>query len=427
MRDLLIKNGLVVDPASNIQGVYDVLIENGKIAKVGADICKSGISIIDATGLIVCPGFVDMHVHLRDPGFEYKEDIITGCEAAVSGGVTSLLCMPNTNPVTDNEKTIDYITKKSSNAKAHVYICAAMTDGLKGDNVGNFEMYKKAGVKAVSDDGRPVVNSQIMKEVITSASSNHLLPISHCEDLKIIDGGIVNEGKISKALAVKGMSRLSEDSITKREVDLAKELDLPIHIAHVSTAGSTEYIRQAKKNGVKVTAETCPHYFAFTDEKLLSKDADYRMNPPLREENDVLAIIEGIKDSTFDCIVTDHAPHTELEKADFFKAPNGVCGVETSFAAANTFLVKPGIINISKLVSLMAVNPARLLQINAGSIKVGTPADIAIIDLEKEWTVVPQMLHSKSKNTAFKNVKLSGKVIKTIVDGEIVYDELAGE
>lgn len=422
MATLLIRNGFVVDPAQGIEGLADVLVENGLVKTVEEHIPTAGIDrVVEAKGLTVIPGLVDMHVHLRDPGFTEKEDIHTGCNAAVTGGVTSVMCMPNTRPVTDNADTIRYIRERAASAKAKVYICAAATKGMAGGELADYAMYKAEGVTAVSDDGRPVESAQLMEEAMLSAKRNGLAIVSHCEDLKLIGKGIMNLGAVSDDLGVHGMDRRSEDSITERELKIAERVGARIHICHVSTRRSVELIREAKRRGVKVTAETCPHYFAYTDEKLRSRDADYRMNPPLREKEDVEAVIQGIQDGTFDCIVTDHAPHTKREKKDFLTAPNGVVGLETSLAAGIRFLVEPGYIGMSRLIELMAANPAKLMGINAGSLKPGTPADLALVDAKAMWTVLPERLQSKSKNSAFKFERLQGKVKYTFVNGEIAY------
>lgn len=418
---VLIRNGYVIDPSQGFEGISDIMIEDGKIAKIEPNISDRVDRVVEAKGLIVMPGLIDMHVHLRDPGFTQKEDIYTGCNAAVTGGITSVLCMPNTNPVIDNADTIDYINENALKARAKVYICGAISKDLKGQKLANFEEYHTLGVKAVSDDGRPVESDEMMAKAMVEAAKNDLSIISHCEDLGIVAGGIMHKGSMSEKLGVKGMDRISEDNMTARELLIANSTNTAIHIAHVSTKTATELIRAAKSNGIAVTAETCPHYFCYTHEKLSSRDADYRMNPPLREKSDVDAIIKGIKDGTFDCIVTDHAPHTKAEKNDFLTAPNGVVGMETSLAAAIKFLVEPEHITMYKLVELMSTNPAKILKINAGSLKVGMPADITIINKDMEWTVLPERLQSKSKNSAFKFEKLKGRVKYTFVDGEIAY------
>lgn len=418
---VLIRNGHVIDPSQGFDGISDIMIEDGKIAKIEPNITDRVDRVVEAKGLTVMPGLIDMHVHLRDPGFTQKEDIYTGCNAAVTGGITSVLCMPNTKPAIDNAATIKYIKENAKKARAKVYICGAVSKGIKGRTLGNFEEYRALGVKAVSDDGRPVESDEMMAKAMIEAAKNGLKIISHCEDLEIIAGGIMHKGEVSEMLGVKGMDRLSEDNMTARELLLANDTNTAVHIAHVSTKTSTGLIREAKSKGISVTAETCPHYFCYTHEKLSTRDADYRMNPPLREQEDVDAIIEGIKDGTFDCIVTDHAPHTKNEKSDFLTAPNGVVGMETSLAAAIKFLVEPGHITMYKLVELMSSNPAKILGINAGSLAVGMPADITIVNEDMEWTVLPERLQSKSKNSAFKFEKLKGRVKYTFVDGEIAY------
>lgn len=418
---MLIRNGYVIDPSQNIDMQADILIEDGRIVKIAEKITDRVDRVLEARGLTIVPGLIDMHVHLRDPGFTYKEDIHTGCGAAVAGGVTSVLCMPNTKPVTDNEETINYINEQASRARAKVYITGAITKGMAGGEMADFEMYRSLGVKAVSDDGKPVENDGMMEKALVEAEKNGLLVTSHCEDLAIINGGIMNLGKVSAELCVPGMDRRSEDSITKREILLAEKNNVRVHIAHVSTKGSVEIIRQAKKRGVKVTCETCPHYFAYTDERLRTRDADMRMNPPLREKEDVDAIIEGILDGTIDCIVTDHAPHAKKEKQDFMKAPNGTVGLETSLAVGIRFLVEPGIIPLNRLIELMSTNPAKILGIEGGSLKPGMPADMALIDTNVKWTVLPERLNSKSKNTVFKFERMQGRVRYTFVDGEIAF------
>ena len=292
MGTLLLRNGHVIDPAQEIDTEADVLIRDGKVERIEQHIQASGDvnQVIEARGLLVTPGLVDMHVHLRDPGFTEKEDIYTGCNAAVTGGVTSLLCMPNTKPAIDNEETIRYIQERAKTARARVYICGASTKAIAGRELGDYAMYRNLGIVAVSDDGRPVEDEFMMETAMCSAQKNGLAIVSHCEDLEIIDGGIIHKGSVSEELGVKGMDRLSEDRVTAREIAIAKRTGAPIHICHVSTRGSVEEIRKAKKKGIPVTAETCPHYFCFTHEKLRRRDADYRMNPPLREKDDVEAV-----------------------------------------------------------------------------------------------------------------------------------------
>ena len=419
--EILLKNGYIVDSRNRIEGKKDILIKDRLIVKVDDNIDAEVDEIIDCSGLTVIPGLCDMHVHFRDPGQTHKEDIISGSEAAAAGGVTAVACMPNTSPVCDNAETIRYIVEKAKNAKIKVYPVGCITKGLKGEELCDFEELKEAGAVAVSDDGRPVKNARIMGEGMIKAHYAGLRVISHCEDLDIINGGIINAGKIARELGVKGMSRSSENIITGREIQLANDLEMPIHIAHVSTKEVVMLLRDAVRRGVMVTSETAPHYFTLTEDKLLSRDADYRMNPPLRCDEDVKAITEAVIDGTIDCIVTDHAPHAAEEKADFEKAPNGVVGLETSLAVTLTQLYHTGRMNLMKIVRMMCETPRRLLGIEGGSLEPGNVADIAIVDLNKEWTVDPEKLHSKSKNTCLKGMTFKGKVKYTIVNGKIVF------
>lgn len=416
----VIKNATVVSPADGCSGRMDIKIENGKIAAVGENL--SGDTEINAEGLYAIPGLVDMHVHLRDPGQTAKEDILTGCCAAAAGGVTSLLAMPNTNPTIDCGEVVRYVREKAKDAKARVYVAASITKGLQSKEPTDLAELKEAGAVGLSDDGRPVVNTAFLRDAMKRAPQYGMTVVAHCEDLFLAEGGKINEGEISAQLGVKGIPAAAEDCGTAREIALAAAEDVPIHICHVSTATSVALIRDAKRRGVKVTAETAPHYFSLTEKELLRRDADYRMNPPLRTEKDVQAIIEGLRDGTLDAIATDHAPHTPAEKADFEKAPNGSVGMESSLAVGITYLVKTGILTFDELVEKMSVNPARILGIDAGTLRVGANADIALVDLNEEWTVDPDKLHGKSKNTPFKGMTLTGKVKKTILGGKIVFE-----
>ena len=416
----VIKNATVVSPADGLNGVCDILIEDGKIAAVGNDLTAG--RVIDAAGLTAVPGLVDMHVHLRDPGQTAKEDILTGCRAAAAGGVTSLLAMPNTNPTTDSPETVKYILDKAKNADARVYVAASVTKGLKSEEPTDLDALRKAGAVGLSDDGRPVVNTAYLRNAMNRAPKLGMTVVAHCEDLFLADGGKINEGEISAQLGVKGIPAAAEDCGTAREIALAAADNVPIHICHVSTATSVELIRDAKRRGVQVTAETAPHYFSLTEKELLRRDADYRMNPPLRTERDVQAITEGLLDGTLDAVATDHAPHTVEEKSDFVKAPNGSIGMETSFGAAYTYLVKTGLMTLSQLVEKMSLNPAKILGIPAGTLAVGANADIALIDTNEEWTVDVEKLHGKSKNTPFKGMTLTGKVKMTILGGKVVFE-----
>lgn len=424
MKSFLIKNAVVVSPADGINAKTDILVKDGKIAELGNNIEFDG-KIIDASGLYAVPGLVDMHVHLRDPGQTEKEDIISGCKAAAAGGVTSLLAMPNTVPTTDNAETVKYILDKAKNADAHVYVAASITKGLKSEEPTDLEELKNAGAVALSDDGRPVENTKFLSDAMKKAPQLNMSVVAHCEDLYLADGGKINEGEVSQKLGVKGIPASAEDCGTAREIALAAALDVPIHICHVSTKTSVALIRDAKKRGVKVTAETAPHYFSLTEKELLRGDADYRMNPPLRTQSDVEAIIEGLQDGTLDAVATDHAPHTPQQKADFVKAPNGSVGMETSLAVGITYLVKTGLLTFEQLVGKMSTAPAKILGLNAGRICVGAPADIALVDLDKQWAVDENKLHGKSKNTPFKGRTLCGKVKQTFLSGKSVFEDKA--
>lgn len=423
MASILIKNIRAVDARND--AVTDVFIENGRIAEVSPHIRLGADEVIDGTDLVLMPSLFDMHVHLRDPGFTHKEDVKSGCAAALAGGVTGVLAMPNTKPPCDNPETIRYIIEKSQNTGVDVYPVGCITGGMSGDGLCDYEALKAAGCICISDDGRPVENAEMMRKALELSNENGLLVASHCEDLSIINGGIMNKGATSEKLGVRGMDRASEDYITAREMILAHSVDARIHICHVSTESSTEMIRFAKSRGVRVTCETAPHYFMLTEKELEKRDADYRMNPPLRTKADVRAIIEGIKDGTIDCIITDHAPHAPEEKADFEKAPNGVVGLETSFAATLTALYHTGEISLKKVVELMCVSPRRILGLEIPAIQPGKTADLVIADINRKWTVDPEKLHSKSKNTVFKGMTLTGKPVITISKGVIRYDTRA--
>lgn len=418
---ILIKNVKIL--SENEILTVDILIEDGYILEIGSNIEVKADKQIEGKELIAIPALFDMHVHFRDPGFTHKEDIYTGIDAAVAGGFSGVACMPNTKPAIDNISTIEYIIKKAKEKNFDVYPVSCITKEMNGMELCDYKELKKYGAIAISDDGKPVKNAEILRQAIISAYENELLLISHCEDMDIIQDGIIHKGKISEILNVSGMDRVSEDIITAREIALAASTNTKIHIAHVSTKGSIELIRDAKARGVNVTCETCPHYFIYNHEKLLTKNANYRMNPPLREEEDRLAVLEAIQDGTIDCIVTDHAPHSKEEKADFIKAPNGVVGLETSFAASLTYLYHTGIIDLKKIIELMSENPRKLLNLEVEQIKVGKKANLALVDLNKKWVVDPEKLHSKSKNTVFSGEEFKGKNIYTIINGKVVYYE----
>lgn len=423
MGKLWIQRARILDPSQNMDMVGDLLIEDGKIAQVGREIIAEDAQVIDAKGLIAAPGLVDMHVHLRDPGQTEKEDIFTGCKAAAAGGVTSVLAMPNTIPATDNVETVQAILEKAENADARVYVSAAITHDLQSETMNDLQALRDAGAIAMSDDGRPVTNTRFMADAMIQATKLGMRVVSHCEDLFLAHGGIMNEGEVSRKLGIPGIPAAAEDCGTARDIALAAAYRVPIHICHVSTRTSLDLIRDAKKRGVAVTAETAPHYFALTDQELLKQDADYRMNPPLRTEADRLAMIEALRDGTIDAIATDHAPHTPQEKSNFKTSPNGVIGMETSLSAGITTLVEGGFLSLSELIRLMSTNPAKILGIEAGTLCVGAPADVILLNDQETWTVDVEKLHGKSRNAVFKGRTLTGKVKLTICRGKIVFDD----
>ncbi len=425
MSELLITNARIIDPSCNLDEIGDILLADGIVRQVGGSITREGAQMIDAQGMVAAPGLVDMHVHLRDPGFTQKEDILSGCKAAAAGGVTSLLCMPNTDPATDTPETVSFILEKAKAADARVYVAGAITKGLKSEELCDLSAMKAAGAVALSDDGRPVVDSALMAQAMRAAPKLGLKIVSHCEDLYLSAGGKVNEGTVSEKLEVKGVPAAAEDCGTARDIALAAAYQVPVHICHVSTRTSVALIRDAKKRGVQVTAETAPHYFALTQEELLTRDADYRMSPPLRTEEDRLAVIGGICDGTIDAVATDHAPHTPAEKSDFLSAPNGSIGMETSLAAGITYLVDMDYISLSKLICLMSTAPAELLGLYAGTLAEGAPADLVLFDPKERWRVDTERLHGKSRNAVFKGKELTGRVKLTVCGGKIVYQDRA--
>jgi dihydroorotase len=421
----LIKNGRIIGSKTGKNGIFDILIENGTIIEIGSNLdIKSG-NLIDADGRYVLPGLVDAHCHLRDPGYEYKEDIETGTMSAAAGGFTSIACMPNTNPVIDSESVISYIINKArQEGLVNVYPIGAISKGLKGQELAEIGELKFAGAVAISDDGRPVSNSELMKNALLYASMFDISVISHCEDSSLSYEGAMNEGFESTILGLKGIPSASEAIMVARDLILAEYTKTPIHIAHVSTELSVDLIRNAKRRGVKVTAETCPHYFSLTEEACDGFNTLAKVNPPLRTAKDVDAVIEGLKDGTIDIIATDHAPHHEDEKnVEFNLAASGIVGFETALPLAITYLVKPGHLTMEDLVEKMCINPSKLLALNKGTIDIGKSADIIIVDADDEFVVDINKFHSKSKNSPFNGFKLTGSVSYTIVNGNIVVRE----
>ena len=423
MNKLLIKNGTVVLPEGEV--CCDILTENGKIAAMAPDLADPDAKVIDATGLHVFPGLIDMHVHLREPGYEYKEDIASGCAAAVKGGFTQVCCMPNTDPVCDNAAVVGYIRARAKEVGlCKVNPIGAITKGEKGDALAEIGKMKEAGAVAVSDDGRPVSDARMMRLAMEYASDFGLICLSHCEDKSLVDGGVVNEGYNSTLAGLKGITRAAEEVMIAREIVLAETLGKRVHICHVSTKGGVQLLREAKARGVKVTAETCPHYFTLTDDVILQYDANTKVNPPLREASDVAAIREGLRDGTLDCIVTDHAPHHRDEKmVEYNLAAFGISGIETSFSLSYTHLVKGGLLTLSQLADRMSAAPAAILDLSGGELRVGKTADIMLADLSEKYIIDSRKFLSKGKNTPFNGMEVYGRVKCTIVDGKVKFAE----
>lgn len=421
MHKLLIKGGKAVFD----DGVRecDILIEGNTIVKIGQDLVDAEADMLDARGLHVFPGLIDMHVHLREPGFEYKEDIASGSAAAVRGGFTQVCCMPNTQPVCDNAAIVGYIVARAKEVGlCKVRPIGAITRGEQGENLAEMGKMKAAGAVAVSDDGRPVSDARMMRLAIEYASDFGLLCLSHCEDRSLVDGGVVNEGLNSTLAGLKGIPRAAEEIMLAREIILAETLGKRVHICHVSTKGGVQLLRDAKARGVQVTAETCPHYFTLTDDVIVTYDANTKVNPPIREAEDVEAIKEGLHDGTLDCIVTDHAPHHRDEKCgEYNLAAFGISGIETSFSLSYTALVRGGILTLSQLAQRMSGAPARILGLEGGTLQEGEVADIMLADLNEKYVIDPKDFASKGKNTPFEGMEVYGRVKYTIVDGTVKF------
>ena len=416
----VIKNGSVV--FKDAVKKCDILVEDGKIARLGEELPAEG-DVIDAEGLHIFPGLIDMHVHLREPGFEGKEDIESGSRAAVAGGFTRVCCMPNTNPVNDNAVVTTYIKCRAEKVGlCKVEPIGSITKGEKGEELAEIGKMAEAGAVAISDDGRSVMDSKIMRLAMEYANDFNLKCLCHCEDENLVDGGVVNEGLNSTITGLKGSLRAAEDIMIAREIALSESLNIPVHICHVSTYSGIELIRGAKARGVKVTAESCPHYFWLTDDVIRDFDTNTKVNPPVREEIDRQAVVAALKDGTLDCIVTDHAPHAKKDKqVEYSLAAFGISGIETSFALSYTKLVKDGELTLPELADRMSGAPARILGLVGGEIKEGAPADITIADLAAKYVIDGEKFISKGKNTPFNGTEVYGKIAYTIVDGDIKY------
>lgn len=422
---ILIKNGNVVDFRTKLNGKYDILIEDGKIKEIASEINEINGEVIDAKGKYILPGLVDAHCHLREPGFEYKEDIESGTTSAAMGGFTSIACMPNTNPVIDNEALVQFVINKAKkDGIVNVFPIGAITKGQKGEELAEIGELKFAGAVAISDDGKCVKSSLLMKKALQYASMFDMTVISHCEDLDLAEEGVMNEGYQSTVLGLKGIPTAAEEVMVSRDLILAEYTNAPIHIAHVSTELAVDLIRNAKKRGVKVTAETCPHYFSLTEKACEDFNTLAKINPPLRTEKDVSAIIKGLIDGTIDIIATDHAPHHPDEKnIEFGAASFGMVGFETALPLVITYLVKPGHLTIEQVVEKMCVNPSKILGLNKGSIEIGKNADIIIVDMDDQFVVSIHKFKSKSKNSPLDGFKLTGTVNTTIVNGKVIVRE----
>jgi dihydroorotase len=422
MTKSVIKNGIVIFPDKNKQEKVDIHIADGKIVYIGNDIADKGARVIDASGCYILPGMVDMHVHLRDPGHEYKEDISSGTKAAAAGGFSTIACMPNTTPVIDSPEMINNLNEKIKHeALINVLPIGAITKGLQGENLAEMGLMKEKGAITFSDDGKYIHDSNIMKNALLYAKALDVNLIAHCEDMNLSSDGDMNEGYYSTILGLNGIPAVSEYIAVARDVLLAEKYG-PVHIAHISTKGSVEIIKEAKKRGVPVTCETAPHYFWFSEEDLLGCDTNFKMNPPLRSAEDRAAIIEGLKDGTIDVIATDHAPHSVDEKnCEFSRANFGILGLETAVGATITKLYHEEKMSLINIVKKLTVNPSKILKIDKGILDIGKDADLTIINVEKEKTIDSDTFFSKSKNSPFVDKKLKGVVEYTIVSGENVF------
>lgn len=420
---ILIKDGYVIDPGRFI-GTADVLIENGKIAVVGPNLsAPAGSRVISANGKLVLPGFVDVHVHFREPGFEYKETIQSGSAAAVAGGFTTVCCMPNTSPVNDNQAVTEFILERSRLAGlANVLPIGAITKGSEGKELAEIGDLRRSGCVAISDDGKPVMNSLVMRRAMEYALAFGLTVVDHCEDLHLAEGGCMNEGLISTELGLPGIPAAAEDVMVARNLALSELTGARLHLAHISTAGSVRMVREAKSRGIPVTAEACPHHFTLTEELVRGYNTHAKMNPPLRTWTDVQAIKDGLRDGTIDVIATDHAPHATQEKQqDFTEAPFGIVGLETALSLT-LGLVEEGVLSLEQAVQKLTSAPAAAFGLNKGTLTVGADADVVVVDQQEQWEVDPSKFRSKSRNTPFAGWKVKGRVNVTIVGGRVVFE-----
>ncbi len=423
----LIKNGYVIDPAAEREGYYDVLLEGERIQRIEQDIHledTESVLLLDAAGCFVMPGFIDLHVHLREPGYEYKETIRTGSMAAAAGGFTTICPMPNTKPVTDSAEMVDLVLQKATQeGVVNILPIGAITLGQEGRELTDIKSLAAAGAAALSEDGKSVMDTALYEKALRQAAAAGIPVFAHCEDKSLVGGGVMNAGKKAEELGLEGISNAVEDIIAARDILLAKETGARLHLCHCSTKDSVKMIKAAKSEGLPVSGEVCPHHFTLSDEDIPGDDSDYKMNPPLRSREDVVALKEALRDGTLEVIATDHAPHSKEEKERSFReAPFGIVGLETAFALTVTELLHPGYLTARQLVEKLSANPARILGIDRGSLKLGSIADIVIADPEQEYLIDKNSFFSKGKNTPFHGRKVKGKIKFTLVSGRLVYD-----
>ncbi len=423
MSKLVIKNGRVIDPASNFDQVADVAIEEGLIRQVGVSIDATGAETFDASGLIVAPGFVDIHVHLREPGFEHSETIESGSRAAAAGGFTSICCMPNTEPINDSATVTSYIVDRARrHAIVNVYPIGAITKNSAGEELASFGSMKQAGIVAISDDGKPVMNARVVRHAMEFARALDIPLIEHCEDLHLSAGGNMHEGLVSTRLGLRGIPRSSEDVMVARDILLAEVTGARYHVAHISSDIAVEMVAFAKSRGLKVTAEATPHHFVLADADMLPYDSNYKMKPPLRERRDVDAVTKGLISGAIDAIASDHAPHPGDEKMqEFERCPFGIIGLETALGLALEQLYHPGHVGLSHIVKLFTQNPARILSLDRGTLRTGAPGDVTVFHADHEWTYDVSKSPSKSRNSPFHGRKFKGGPVATIVAGKVVW------
>ena len=421
---LLLKNGYMADPDTGYEGYADLLIRDGLIEEAGPDLSAHGAAVYDLTGMTVLPGLVDLHVHLRDPGQTHKEDLVTASEAAARGGVTTLLAMPNTTPPMDRPERIRYVTEKAAKVtRIHILQASAITKDMAGEELTDIEALAASGVKAFSEDGKSVMNASLMRKAMRRIAGEDLLICDHCEEITMVEGGVMNDDANARRLDLPGIGNEVEDVIAARDVILAKHTGARLHLCHCSTAGSVRILEQAKEQHLPVSGEVCPHHFILSSDDIPCDDGNFKMNPPLRSKEDVLALREGLKNGVIDCISTDHAPHSADEKSrGFRKSPFGIVGIETSAALTYTELVRPGVITLMQMAEKMSFNPAKILRVPGGSLRPGMPADVAVFDFEKVYTIDPGTFASKGKNTPFAGRTVFGETVMTIAGGEIVYE-----